>query len=334
MDSENPIQRDDRVDGDASAAVSPPNDEARRHVRFAFYDTPEGYPDACIHQLFESQVEQTPLATALMFGPQRITYRWLNRRANQLAHFLRAHGVTRETVVGVSLERSPDMIVALLGILKAGGGYVPLDHRYPPEHLAFMAKDSGAAMILTHERLAVPLQDAAPLIFLDDESLVFAGQDEHNPPSVTMLDDLAYILYTSGSTGRPKRVVGVHRGVVNRVVWTWHTYPFADDEVCCQKTSLSFCRLGVGDFRSPLLRGTLTVIIPERDAKDPRRLVGCSRPQRSRAAGPGSSLLPRFSRSRLTPSSAFSLRICVSRAKRSRSSWRAAFTERPRTRCC
>lgn len=227
---------------------------------------------ACIQELFEEQVERTPLAPAIRFGSHSVSYRDLNGRANQLAHFLRKHGVTRESVVGVSIERSPDMIVALLGILKAGGGFVPLDHGYPLERLSFLIEDSGVAMILTHERLANRLPDTAPLIFLDHERQIFEGQDQGNLPCVTTPDNLAYVIYTSGSTGRPKGVVGLHRGAVNRFGWTWGAYPFADDEVCCCKTPLSFVD-SVAEIFVPLLRGIPTVMVPDSDAKDPRRLV-------------------------------------------------------------
>jgi amino acid adenylation domain-containing protein len=254
----------------AVLAALPQTDEERRQL--AWMDTTASYPNACIHQLFEGQVEQTPFAPAILSGRKRITYHELNRRANQLAHYLRSRGVTRETIVGVSIERSLDMIVALLGILKAGGGYVPLDPGYPSAHLAFMVEDSRAALILTQSRLAARLPGAAPLVCLDSERAVFEGQAEDNLPCVTKPDDLAYVIYTSGSTGQPKGVVGLHRGAVNRFAWMWHAYPFTDDEVCCQKTSLNFVD-SLSEIFVPLLRGIPTVIVPDQAAKDPRRLV-------------------------------------------------------------
>jgi amino acid adenylation domain-containing protein len=226
----------------------------------------------CIHHLFEKQVEATPSAIAFLFDRQRLTYEQLNRRANQVARHLHALGAGRGTLVGVCLDRSLDIGVALLGILKAGAAYVPLDPGYPPAHLAQMLEDSGATIVLTHERVAGRLAGVDHVICIDSDGSRFDSRDTGNLPHTTTAADPAYVIYTSGSTGRPKGVVGLHRGAVNRFAWMWRAYPFAADDVCCHKTSLNFVD-SLSEIFVPLLQGVATVIVPDDAAKDPRRLV-------------------------------------------------------------
>ena len=235
-------------------------------------DTAAAYPETCIQRLFEQQVERTPYAVAAMFGGDQLTYRELNIRANQLARHLRAGGVGPETIVGISVQRSLDMLVGLLGILKAGAGYVPIDPAYPPAHLASIVEDSGAPVILTQRRLVDRLPAGPRVIRLDADRHLFEREDPHNPPAVGTPDSMAYVMYTSGSTGRPKGVVGLHRGAVNRFAWMWNAYPFAAGEVCCQKTSLNFVD-SVSEIFVPLLKGVPIVILPDEVVKDPPRLV-------------------------------------------------------------
>jgi amino acid adenylation domain-containing protein len=228
--------------------------------------------DACIHELFEIQAGLTPSATAVLCGNDRLAYRDLNRRANQLASLLADLGVTRETIVGVCLERSLDAVVALLGVLKAGAAYLPLDPGYPAARLAFMLEDSRAEIVLTDSRSAARVPDAHHTIRLDtDEALLDCCRDD-NVARAAAPGDPAYVIYTSGSTGRPKGVVGLHRGAVNRFAWMWRAWPFAADAVCCQKTSLGFVD-SVAELFVPLPRGVPTVIVPDEVAKDPSRLV-------------------------------------------------------------
>nr|UXE44290.1 linear gramicidin synthase subunit B [uncultured bacterium] len=174
--------------------------------------------ELCIHQLFEQQVERTPDATALEFQGERLTYQQLNARANQLAHYLRRQGVGPETLVGLCIERSLEMVVALLGILKAGGAYLPLDPSYPVERLNFMLEDSGARVLLTQpsclERLSrLPQQ----LVLLERDRERIAAESETNLQSDVYPENLAYVIYTSGSTGRPKGAEVPHRGLCNVV---------------------------------------------------------------------------------------------------------------------
>ncbi len=192
--------------------------------------------DDCIHSYVEAQVERTPAATALISATERLNYDDLNRRANQLAHYLRAHGVGPEVRVGLCLKRSADLIVGMLGILKAGGAYVPLDPAYPAERLQYMLEDAKVAVLLTSKeigdrRLEIdaaqqsPISDLqSPVIFLDADWPTIAQQPEANLDSGVRPGNLAYVMYTSGSTGRPKGVAVSHQGVVALLHWASAIY--------------------------------------------------------------------------------------------------------------
>jgi len=168
-------------------------------------------PQTGIVQLFEAQAEKTPEAVALVFGTQNLSYGELNARANRLAHTLIASGVAADAPVGIALERSPEMIVALLAVLKAGGAYLPLDPDYPAHRLAFMLEDSGARIVITLETLRPGLPQATQYhLCLDAEGATIAAQPEHNPDRPVAPEQLAYVIYTSGSTGKPKGVAVEH----------------------------------------------------------------------------------------------------------------------------
>ena len=178
-------------------------------------------------RMFETQVARTPDAVAVVCGDESLTYRELNRRANQVAHYLRALGVGPEVLVGLCIERSLAMVVGLLGILKAGAAYVPLDPTYPPERLAFMLEDAQPPVVLTQERLVAALPaHGAQMVCLDAHWPTIAQYSDDNPVSGATADNVAYLLYTSGSTGRPKGVLGVHRATLNALAWMWQAYPF------------------------------------------------------------------------------------------------------------
>lgn len=235
-------------------------------------ETESSYPHACIHELFETQVQLTPDAVALVFNDVAVTYRELNQRANQLAHHLRRLGVTSEQLVGVSMERSSDMVVALLAVLKAGGAYVPLDPAYPKERLSFMLRDCGASLVLTSGHNSEWFPSAVRQVDLHRESSNLGRESVQNPANTLKQDTLAYVIYTSGSTGQPKGVLGTHKGAVNRFNWMWQSYPFEAGETCCQKTSLNFVD-SVWEIFGPLLQGVKTVIVPDPILKDPSFLV-------------------------------------------------------------
>src|ERR1051326_1874241 len=180
-------------------------------------DTKTEFPkDSCVQQLFEAQVERSPDAVAVVFEHEKLTYRQLNIRANQLAHRLRKCGAGPDKLIGISVERSADMIVALIGIMKAGSAYVPLDPDYPRERLLFMLQDANVEVLVTQQRLLGTLSEHSPtVISMDSGRTQLDGEPPGNPPLMGNADSLAYVIYTSGSTGRPKGVMVSHRNVVN-----------------------------------------------------------------------------------------------------------------------
>ncbi|MGZ3460503.1 MAG: non-ribosomal peptide synthetase, partial [Archangium sp.] len=233
----------------------------RRQLLVEWNDTRADYPrDACIHQLVEVQAERAPEAVAVEFEGQQLTYRELDRRANQLAHALRERGVGPETRVGLCVERSLEMAVGLLGILKAGGAYVPLDPGYPPERLAFMLEDSAPAVLLTQrhlqERLALK---GTPVLCLDSEWPELSRLRAEAPDSSARPDNAAYVLYTSGSTGQPKGVVVTHRALGNHMAWILSAFGFGAEDRVLQKTPLSF-DASVWECWAPLMSGGRLVI--------------------------------------------------------------------------
>jgi amino acid adenylation domain-containing protein len=229
--------------------------------------------DNFIHRLVERQVERTPDAVAVVFGAEQLTYRELNRRSNQLAHYLRGMGVGADFLVGVCFERSLEMIVALFGILKAGGAYVPLDPAYPQEHLSFILEDTGARLLLTQERFAGALPEtSAQRVYLESVSPELRHAAEDNPASDATPEHLAYVIYTSGSTGRPKGVMISHRAICNRLLWTQHTFPLFAHDTVLQKTVYSF-DASVWEIFVPLLAGARLVLAEPGGHQDSAYLV-------------------------------------------------------------
>ncbi|RUS94201.1 hypothetical protein DSM106972_093980 [Dulcicalothrix desertica PCC 7102] len=198
--------------------------------------------ELCFHEIFEAQVEKTPDAVAVVFGSEQLTYRELNIRANQLAHYLQQLGVKPEFLVGICLERSIDMIVGVLGILKAGGAYLPLDPTYPPERLHYMLEDAQISILLTHSS-----SSSAPLIkggwgdqLYINQNLNITQQPQINPTSNLTPNNLAYVIYTSGSTGKPKGVQIEHKGLTNLIHAQKSTFNLQPTARVLQFASLSF----------------------------------------------------------------------------------------------
>ncbi|MDM9379463.1 amino acid adenylation domain-containing protein [Chlorogloeopsis sp. ULAP01] len=254
--------------------LSPLNVSEQEQLLFKFNQTCTDYPqNATLHQLFEQQAELTPEALALISQSEKLTYRQLNYKVNQLAHYLQKQGVTNETLVALCLERSIDMVIGILAILKAGGAYIPLDPSYPVERLNFMLGDSQAFLFLTKQEILEKLSlSADKIVCLDIHKDEIAQQNLENPIHTAKADHLAYIIYTSGSTGTPKGVLGTHRGTVNGLHWLWKTYPFIPEEVCCQKTAISFVD-SIWEIFAPLLQGTPTVIISNATVQDPQLFI-------------------------------------------------------------
>lgn len=227
--------------------------------------------DKTIHQLFEEQATQTPDAIALLAENSRVTFAELNDRSNQLAHFLLGRGVMPEDRVAICLERSVEMIVALLAVLKAGAAYVPLEPGYPAERVSFIIENSEAKLILTTNNLAGTL-DGQEIVCLDNIGTEWALESKDNPLTTVSAKNAAHVIYTSGSTGRPKGVISPHSASINRFAWMWQSYPFAAADVCCQKTSLSFVD-SIWEIFGPLLQGVSLVIIRDETVKDSSQFV-------------------------------------------------------------
>ncbi|WP_146084124.1 non-ribosomal peptide synthetase, partial [Xanthomonas albilineans] len=250
--------------------------EAERHqILMEWNATAADYPrDACVHELFEAQVARDPAAIAVVQGEVALTYGELNAQANQLAHYLRALGVRPDDRVAICIQRSVEMVVALLAVLKAGGAYVPLDPAYPPERLAYMLTDCGATVVLTdtgsrHLVEGSPASDVIVDLQTDGERWAYLPNrnPDRNASDLTARH-LAYVIYTSGSTGVPKGAMNAHRGVVNRLVWMQDAYKLDQSEIVLQKTPISF-DVSVWEVFWPLLSGARVQLAEPEGHKDP-----------------------------------------------------------------
>jgi len=253
-------------------------DAERYQLIVAWNNTQSDYPrDRCVHQLFEAQAARTPDATAAIFESGALTYRELNQRSNQLAHYLRRLGVGPETLVGLSVERSPDMLVGLLGILKAGGAYVPLDPAFPTDRLAFMLEDSGARVLLTQRSLLdasgfLPQPSSLTAVCLDTDWPAIARESADNFDGGATTDNLAYVLHTSGSTGKPKGVQIPHRALTNFLVSMQREPGLTERDTLLAVTTLSFDIAGL-ELYLPLITGARVVIASREAAADGPRLM-------------------------------------------------------------
>ncbi|NJL19790.1 MAG: amino acid adenylation domain-containing protein [Leptolyngbyaceae cyanobacterium SM1_3_5] len=240
--------------------------------QFARWREQAAYPRHwCIHQLFEAQVEQTPNAVAVSFGDHHLTYQQLNAQANQLAHYLQTQGITPEDRVGICLERSIEMIVAVLAVLKAGATYVPLDSNYPSDRLAFMVADVEAALLLTKQKLLdrLPLTEASTLCL--EQIGQFNQLSEANLEAIVAPENLAYIAYTSGSTGKAKGVMIEHHSLVNAYFAWKDAYRLETLSSHLQMASFSF-DVFTGDWVRALCSGAKLVLCPEEYRLEPSLL--------------------------------------------------------------
>lgn len=218
--------------------------------------------ERCLHQIFEEQVKRTPNHLALVFEDRRYTYAEVNRRANQLAHYLKKLGVGPEICVGICLERSAEMVISLLGVLKACGAYLPLDPGYPQDRLRFMLSDSQTRVVLTQDGMLPHLAEDVHRVSLDSSWLRFAGESEENPGCESTAENLAYVIYTSGSTGLPKGVMISHRNVVNFYAGINKCFDPQDVGTWLAVTSISF-DISVLELLWTLTCGFKVVIQPE-----------------------------------------------------------------------
>jgi amino acid adenylation domain-containing protein len=236
--------------------------EERKQLLIDWNNTTATRDQSSLLNLFEHQVELTPDACAVEFAEQQLSYRELNRRANQLAHYLRKLGVGADVRVGIMLERSFELVISVLGVLKAGGAYVPLDPTYPRERLNFMVADAQCAMLLTKESLAASLpQTSSKILCLDNHGRGQANESTENPPTGIHPDNLAYVIYTSGSTGRPKGVAMTHRALSNLIYW--QLADFSGPTRTLQFASLNFDASFHEMFATWCSGGTLVLVTNE-----------------------------------------------------------------------
>ena len=218
----------------------------------------------CVHQMFEDRVRDAPDAIAVTAGAEQVTYAELNRRANRLAHLLRARGAGPGVLVGVCIDRSVELVVAIVAILKSGAAYVPLDPQYPHERLAMMLEDSAVPLLVCEQAQQGRLPSARPdldVLVVDDLEPVLAGQPTENPSDGAGADDLAYVIYTSGSTGRPKGVLIDHTNVARLFTETEHWFGFGPSDVTVLFHSAAF-DLSVWEMWGALAYGGRLVVVP------------------------------------------------------------------------
>jgi amino acid adenylation domain-containing protein len=221
--------------------------------------------ELCVHELFREQVMRKPDAVAVVYENQSLTYAELNRKSNQLAWYLRARGAGPDQLVGICVERSLEMVVGVLGILKAGSAYLPLDPSYPPERLQYMLGDAAPRLLLTQKRLASEVPFTGPnIVSLDQEWEQIAEHDGNDPEPQSLgltSRNLAYVIYTSGSSGVPKGVAAEHRGIVNRIAAQAAIDEFSETDICCLNTSVSFVD-AIFEIFGPLSNGLPLILAP------------------------------------------------------------------------
>ncbi|QYO63611.1 AMP-binding protein [Leptolyngbya sp. 7M] len=233
-----------------------------------------GFQDHSIPQLIERQVEKSPNATAVIFQQEQLTYRELNEKANQLAHYLKELGVQPETLVGICVERSLTMFIGLLGILKAGGAYIPLDPNYPQDRLEFMLEDSQLPVLITQKQLLsqLPTLEKVQVVCIDTDWPIISQLSKENPTSSVAPDHLAYTIYTSGSTGKPKGVQITHRSVVNLLHSMQREPGLTHEDTLLAITTISF-DMAVPDLYLPLVTGARIRLIPQNVSSDAAQLA-------------------------------------------------------------
>ena len=252
----------------------------RQRVLVEWNRTEAAYPtDRCLHELFEQQAQRTPDARAVVSEDGALTYRELDEAANELASVLRRYGVGPEARVGVALERSARAVVAMLGVQKAGGAFVPLDVAYPAQRLRFVLQDVNPLVLLTEKRFSGRFEDDGRVIVLDAERAPGdAGNVSRTAHTTAQPENLAYVMYTSGSTGKPKGVMVEHGNICNQISWRQSAFPLTRDDAVLQSTSLSFDP-SVWEIFGPLTCGARVVVMPRgaHDGAALRRTIQANR---------------------------------------------------------
>jgi len=246
--------------------------EAELSQLLKWNQTAADYPQKFVHELFEEHAAETPAALAVDFEDQQLTYEQLNRRANQLGRYLKNLGAGPDVRVGICMERSVELVVGLLAILKAGAAFVPLDPEYPADRLLFMAEEAKLPVILTQEKFATGLLNCtATLVKVEQEWKKISQESTDNLNTVVTSGNLAYVIYTSGSTGRPKGAMNTHQGLRNRILWMQENGRLSPDDRVLQKTPYSF-DVSVWEFFWPLTAGAVLVVAQPGGHRDPEYL--------------------------------------------------------------
>jgi amino acid adenylation domain-containing protein len=269
-------------DPDQRIADLPLLSDAEKHrLLIEWNATGKDYPrDKCIHELFEEQVELAPEAAAVVFGNRQITYRELNGRASQLAHYLRRQGVRPDTLVALFMQRSLELVIAILGVLKAGAAYMPIDTDLPVERIEFLLRDSCAGLILTQDKFRGGVASfAGEVVCLDGDRTKASDESRENPEPAALGHHAAYVIYTSGSTGTPKGVVNIHDGLRNRIQWMQQSYRLTASDRVLQKTPYTF-DVSVWEFLWPLSSGACLVLARPDGHRDSAYLVELVESQR------------------------------------------------------
>ncbi len=225
-----------------------------------------------VHRMIERQARMQPEATALLFADESLSFAELNLRANRVAHRLIALGVGPEVLVGIAMERSVEMVVAILGVLKAGGAYVPLDPEYPAERLAYMVQDSGIELLLTQRSLVDCVPGRRALTVLEIDGTDFSAEADSDPQVALHIENLAYVIYTSGSTGKPKGAAIRHGALHSCMVWMQNIYQLTRADTVLHKAPFGF-DVSVWELFWPMTSGARLVVANPGDHRDPARLV-------------------------------------------------------------
>ncbi len=252
------------------------SEQEQQQLLYQWNQTEQSYEQiTALQQWFEQQVAQTPNNMAVVFETTELSYQQLNQQANQLAHYLRILGVSRDDLIAIYMDRCAEMVVALLAVLKAGGAYIPIDTSYPMDRVEWMLEDANVRVLLSLSGhvLALELNQTKRIDLDNDETKTMLVQcSEQNPGLINQAQDLAYIIYTSGSTGRPKGVMIPHRAIINHMQWMAQTFPLSQNDKVLQKTPFSF-DASVWEFYAPLLAGATLVLAKPGGHQDPDYLL-------------------------------------------------------------